>query len=75
MWNNHCVGTVKGAEIKMARMSDYESIIFENKNKIDELRQRVDVLEQENMKLNMLIKDKLVDLEMDIRFLKNRIVR
>lgn len=59
----------------MARMSDYESIIFESKNKIDELRQRVDVLEQENMKLNMLIKDKLVDLEMDIRFLKNRIVR
>lgn len=56
----------------MARMRDYESIIFDNKNKIYELMQRVDMLEQENMKLNMLINDKLVDLEMDIRFLKNR---
>lgn len=56
----------------MARMSDYEQIIFDTKNKVFELEKKVDYLEQENQKLRVLLNDKLVDFQMDIEFLKKR---
>lgn len=56
----------------MARMSDYEPIIFESKNKIFELEKKVDVLENENIKLKTMLNDKLIDLQMDINMLKAR---
>jgi len=56
----------------MARMSDYEKIIFETKNKVFELEKKVDYLEQENQRLNTLLNDKLVDIQMDITYLKQR---
>lgn len=56
----------------MARMSDYEPIIFESKNKIFELEKKVDFLENENIKLKTMLNDKLIDLQMDINMLKAR---
>lgn len=56
----------------MARMSDYESIIFETKDKAFDLEKKVDILEQEVDKLKMMLNDKLVDIEMDLRYLKQR---
>ena len=56
----------------MARMSDYETIIFESKNKIFELEKRVDFLENENIRLKTMIEDKLIDIQMDINMLKKR---
>lgn len=57
----------------MARMSDYEPIIFESKNKIFELEKKVDFLENENIRLKRMLEDKLVDIEMDIHMLKTKI--
>jgi len=56
----------------MARMSDYESIIFETKDKAFDLEKKVDLLEQEVDKLKLMLNDKLVDIEMDLRYLKQR---
>lgn len=57
----------------MARMSDYEGIIFDAKHKSEDAINRLDFLEMEFMKYKTKTNDEIVDLKMEISRLKRRL--
>lgn len=57
----------------MARMSDYEGIIFDAKHKSEDAINRLDSLEIEFMRYKTKTDDEIIDLKMEISQLKRRL--
>lgn len=57
----------------MARMSDYESIIFDAKHKSEDAINRLDSLEIEFMRYKTKTADEIIDLKMEIKYLREKL--
>lgn len=57
----------------MARMSDYEGIIFDTKHKSEDAINRLDSLEIEFMQYKTKTNDEIIDLKMEIKYLREKL--
>ena len=57
----------------MARMNDYVDEINNHHQKLFELEKRITFLEDENNRLNRIISDKLIDIEMELQTIKRKV--
>ena len=57
----------------MARMNDYVGEINNQHQKLFELEKRIAFLEDENTRLNRIISDKLIDIEMELQTVKRKV--
>ena len=58
---------------QMARMNDYVDEINNQHQKLFELEKRIAFLEDENTRLNRIISDKLIDIEMELQTVKRKV--